>query len=56
MKQRSFRLVMRDEKIVDKIYLIRNRKAMIERHLAELYGVNTKTVKRISLAKYKSFP
>jgi hypothetical protein len=34
-----------DERIVDKIYLIRGQKVMIDRDLAELYGVETKRLK-----------
>ncbi len=34
-----------EEKIVDKIYLLRGQKVMIDRDLAELYGVETKRLK-----------
>ena len=34
-----------DEQIMDKIYLIRNQKVMLDRDLAELYGVKTKRLK-----------
>ncbi len=35
-----------DEVVMNKIYLIRNQKVMIDRDLAELYGVETKYLKR----------
>ena len=35
-----------DETIVGKIYVIRNQKVMIDRDLAELYGVETKALKQ----------
>ena len=34
-------LVIPSESIVNKIYIIRNRKVMLDRDLAELYGVTT---------------
>jgi len=35
-----------DEVITSKIYLIRGEKVMLDRDLAELYGVETKYLKR----------
>jgi len=35
-----------DEVVMSKIYLIRNLKVMLDRDLAELYGVETKYLKR----------
>ena len=35
-----------DEVVMSKIYLIRNEKVMLDRDLAELYGVETKYLKR----------
>ena len=35
-----------DERIMDKIYLIREQKVMLDRDLAELYGVETKVLKQ----------
>lgn len=43
--------IIPSERIVSKIYIIRNKKVMLDRNLAELYNVNTKVliqaVKRI---------
>lgn len=35
-----------DESILSKIYIIREKKVMLDRDLAELYGVETKNLKR----------
>ncbi|MEI6276358.1 MAG: ORF6N domain-containing protein [Prolixibacteraceae bacterium] len=35
-----------DERIMDRIFLIRDQKVMLDRDLAELYGVETKTLKQ----------
>jgi phage regulator Rha-like protein len=45
-----------DEKIVDKIYLIRGLKVMIDRDLAELYGVETKRLKEQVNRNLSRFP
>ncbi len=41
-------LLLPDEHILNKIYLIRNQKVMLDRDLAELYGVETKSAKASS--------
>ena len=45
-----------DEIITNKIYFIRNQKVMLDRDLAELYGVETKYLKRQSKKKYRAHP
>jgi hypothetical protein len=35
-----------DEVLLNKIYMIRGQKVMLDRDLAELYGVETKQLKR----------
>ena len=45
-----------DEVIMSKIYLIRGRKVMLDRDLAELYGVETKQLKRAVRRNLKRFP
>ena len=45
-----------DEIIVSKIYLIRGQKVMIDRDLAELYGVETKQLKRQVRRNITRFP
>jgi hypothetical protein len=39
-------ITLAEEAIISKIYLIRRQKVMIDRDLAELYGVETKQLKR----------
>jgi phage regulator Rha-like protein len=45
-----------DENIISKIYLIRESKVMIDRDLAELYGVETKQLKRQVKRNIERFP
>ena len=44
------------ERITNKIYLIRNKKVMLDRDLAELYGVETKVLKQAVRRNIKRFP
>jgi len=44
-------LVLADEVVMSKIYLVRNHKVMLDMDLAELYGVETKHLKRAPLAR-----
>jgi hypothetical protein len=44
------------EKIIRKIYLIRNTKVMLDRDLAELYRVETKVLKQAVKRNLKRFP
>lgn len=39
-------IVIPDEVIINKIYLIRNQKVMLDSDMAEMYGVETKQLKR----------
>jgi hypothetical protein len=48
--------VVPDEVIMTKIYLIRDRKVMLDRDLAELYGVETKQLKRQVKRNIDRFP
>ncbi len=45
-----------DERIINKIYLIRGMKVMLDRDLAELYGVETKYLKRQVKRNIDRFP
>jgi hypothetical protein len=45
-----------DEVIVSKIYLIRGKKVMLDRDLAELYKVETKQLKRAVRRNIERFP
>jgi len=45
-----------DEAIINKIYMIRDQKVMIDRDLAELYGVETKRLKEAVRRNIERFP
>ena len=44
------------ERIANKIYLIRKKKVMLDRDLAELYGVETKVLKQAVRRNIERFP
>ena len=45
-----------DETIISKIYLVRDKKIMLDRDLAELYGVKTKALKQAVKRNIQRFP
>jgi hypothetical protein len=49
-------LMLPDELIISKIYLIRGEKVMLDRDLADLYGVETKYLKRQVKRNILRFP
>ena len=49
-------LSIADENIIDKIYHIRSKKVMLDRDLAELYGVGTKVFNQAVKRNPKRFP
>jgi len=49
-------VIIPSERIVSKIYIIRNRKVMLDRDLAELYGVKTKVLNQAVKRNIKRFP
>ena len=50
------KMIVPDEVVMSKIYLIREEKVMLDRDLAELYGVETKQLKRAVRRNEKRFP
>ena len=48
--------IIPDEIVMSKIYLLRDQKVMIDRDLAELYGVETKYLKRQVKRNISRFP
>lgn len=48
--------IIPSERIVSKIYIIRNRKVMLDRDLAELYGVKTMVLNQAVKRNIKRFP
>jgi phage regulator Rha-like protein len=49
-------IVLAEEVIISKIYLIRKQKVMLDRDLAELYGVETKVLKQAVRRNISRFP
>lgn len=52
----SKEITIPDEVITNKIYLIREQKVMLDRDLAELYGVETRVLKQSVRRNIKRFP
>ena len=49
-------LIIPSERIINKIYIIRNKKVMLDRDLAELYNVKTKILNQAVKRNIKRFP
>ena len=49
-------MLLSDEAVINKIYLIRNQKVMIDRDLAEMYGVETRVLNKAVKRNEKRFP
>jgi len=56
MKDENSGIQIADERIMEKIYLIRDQKVMLDRDLAELYGVQTKRLKEAVKRNLFRFP
>ena len=56
MPDTSIQIMIPDESIISKIYLIRGKKVMLDRDLAELYGVETRALKQSVRRNLKRFP
>jgi hypothetical protein len=56
MAQAVNSIIVADEAIISKIYLVRGQKVMMDRDLAELYGVETKQLKRQVKRNIDRFP
>ncbi len=56
MSKESVSLVLSDDVVVNKIYFIRGQKVMLDRDLAELYGVETKVLKQSVRRNIARFP
>lgn len=55
-KKKVISVLMADEEIVNKIYFIRGQKVMLDRDLAEMYGIETKQLKRQVKRNLDRFP
>jgi len=49
-------VIYNDENIINRIYLVRGKKVMIDRELAELYGVETRMLNQAVRRNTKRFP
>lgn len=56
MPKKEIKLLIPDELITNKIYMIRNQKVMIDRDLAVLYEVETKRLKEAVKRNIDRFP
>lgn len=56
MRRLSRSISILEEKVITKIYLVRNKKVMLDFDLAEMYGVETKQLKRQVKRNPERFP
>jgi hypothetical protein len=56
MAKSTASLAIAEERNIDKIYLIRGKKVMLDRDLAELYGVETRRLKEQVNRNLERFP
>ena len=56
MVKKDSKLMVPDEVVMDKIYLIRGKKVMLDRDLAQLYNVETKVLKQAVRRNIERFP
>jgi hypothetical protein len=56
MANENISVLIPEERIIDKIYLIRGQKVMLDRDLAKLYGLETKVLKQQVKRNIERFP
>ena len=56
MKKMEDQPMLPDDIIISKIYIIRSKRVMLDRDLAELYNVDTKQLKRAVRRNVNRFP
>ena len=56
MTEKSSEIRIPEELIMNKIYLVRGMRVMLDRDLADLYGVETKVLKQTVRRNIKRFP
>ena len=54
--EKMWKKIIAVEKIVNKIYIIRDQKVMLDRDLADLYGVETRSLKQAVKRNIERFP
>ena len=55
-KQKNELMVIPSKRVISKIFLIRSKKVMLDKDLADLYGVETKSLNRQVKRNLKRFP
>ena len=55
-KKAGTKNILPDEVIINKIYLIRDQKVMLDKDLAEMYGIETKRLKEAVGRNLERFP
>ena len=56
MTKVELRVLVAEQKILNRIYVIRNQKVMLDEDLAHMYGVETKQLKRQVKRNIERFP
>jgi hypothetical protein len=56
MAKQELQVLVAEQKILSKIYVVRNEKVMLDRDLAAMYGVETKQLKRQVKRNIERFP
>jgi len=56
VKKAGTKNILPDEVIINKIYLIREQKVMLDKDLAEMYGIDTKVLKQAVKRNAERFP
>jgi phage regulator Rha-like protein len=56
MSKKEMQLLLNEQKILNKIYVVRGEKIMLDRDLAELYGTETKVLKQAVKRNILRFP
>lgn len=56
MAKKELQALVLEQKILNRIYVVRNEKVMLDRDLAELYGVETKRLKEAVKRNIERFP
>lgn len=56
MTKKQTQIILPEETIIKKIVVLRNEKVMLDLHLAELYGVETRTLKQAVRRNINRFP
>jgi ORF6N domain len=56
MAKKELQTLVMEQKILNRIYVIRNEKVMLDRDLAELYGIETRVLKQAVKRNIQRFP